>query len=121
MDRFVYEQILQNVILPFARASPRVRYLFQQDNDPKHTSNHIKNWFATNRVILEESPSQSLDFNPIEHLWEELEIRVFCIRARNSDKKFSQLQAVWPQIPQTVLTNLIQSMPSCYRFSRVRN
>uniref|UniRef100_A0A8R1HZA6 Serpentine receptor class r-10 n=1 Tax=Caenorhabditis japonica TaxID=281687 RepID=A0A8R1HZA6_CAEJA len=42
MDRFVYEQILQNVMLPFARASLWVRYSFQQDNDPKHTSNHIK-------------------------------------------------------------------------------
>uniref|UniRef100_A0A8R1IVS3 Uncharacterized protein n=1 Tax=Caenorhabditis japonica TaxID=281687 RepID=A0A8R1IVS3_CAEJA len=41
MDRFVYEQILQNVMLPFARVFPKVRYLFQQDNDPKHKSNHI--------------------------------------------------------------------------------
>uniref|UniRef100_A0A8R1I571 Reverse transcriptase domain-containing protein n=1 Tax=Caenorhabditis japonica TaxID=281687 RepID=A0A8R1I571_CAEJA len=28
-------------MLPFARVSPRVRYLFQQDNDPKHKFNHI--------------------------------------------------------------------------------
>uniref|UniRef100_A0A8R1ICG9 HTH_Tnp_Tc3_2 domain-containing protein n=1 Tax=Caenorhabditis japonica TaxID=281687 RepID=A0A8R1ICG9_CAEJA len=41
MNRFVYEHILQNVMLPFARASPRLRYSFLQDNDPKHTSNHI--------------------------------------------------------------------------------
>uniref|UniRef100_A0A8R1EIV3 Uncharacterized protein n=1 Tax=Caenorhabditis japonica TaxID=281687 RepID=A0A8R1EIV3_CAEJA len=61
MDRFVYEQILQNVMLPFARASLRVRYSFQQDNDPKHTFNHIK--------------------------------------------------TAWAQIPQSLLTNLIQSMP----------
>uniref|UniRef100_A0A8R1HZ05 HTH_Tnp_Tc3_2 domain-containing protein n=1 Tax=Caenorhabditis japonica TaxID=281687 RepID=A0A8R1HZ05_CAEJA len=41
MNRFVYEHILQNVMLPFALASPRLRYSFQQDYDPKHTSNHI--------------------------------------------------------------------------------
>uniref|UniRef100_A0A8R1HG12 Tc1-like transposase DDE domain-containing protein n=1 Tax=Caenorhabditis japonica TaxID=281687 RepID=A0A8R1HG12_CAEJA len=41
MDRFVYEHILQNVMLPFARVPPRLRYSFQQDNDPKHTSNNI--------------------------------------------------------------------------------
>uniref|UniRef100_A0A8R1DFX3 Uncharacterized protein n=1 Tax=Caenorhabditis japonica TaxID=281687 RepID=A0A8R1DFX3_CAEJA len=77
MDRFVYEQILQNVMLPFARASLWVRYSFQQDNDPKHTSNHIKNWFATDRVTVMEWPI-----------------------------KFSQLQTAWAQIPQSVLTNL---------------
>uniref|UniRef100_A0A8R1DYR3 Tc1-like transposase DDE domain-containing protein n=1 Tax=Caenorhabditis japonica TaxID=281687 RepID=A0A8R1DYR3_CAEJA len=55
--------------------------------------------------------SQSPDLNPIEHLWEELERRVFGIRARNADEKFSQLQTAWAQIQQSVLTNLIQSMP----------
>uniref|UniRef100_A0A8R1I6Y0 Tc1-like transposase DDE domain-containing protein n=1 Tax=Caenorhabditis japonica TaxID=281687 RepID=A0A8R1I6Y0_CAEJA len=68
-----------------------------------------------------EWPSQSPDINPIEHLWEELERRVSDIRARNADEKFSQLQTAWAQIPQSVLTNLFQSMSSCYRFSRVCN
>uniref|UniRef100_A0A8R1E8A8 HTH_Tnp_Tc3_2 domain-containing protein n=3 Tax=Caenorhabditis japonica TaxID=281687 RepID=A0A8R1E8A8_CAEJA len=46
MDRFVYEQMLQNVMLPVARASTRLRYPFHQDNDPKQTSNHIKTAWA---------------------------------------------------------------------------
>uniref|UniRef100_A0A8R1EB15 Tc1-like transposase DDE domain-containing protein n=1 Tax=Caenorhabditis japonica TaxID=281687 RepID=A0A8R1EB15_CAEJA len=53
-----------------------------------------------------EWPSQSPDLNLIEHLWEELERCVSGIRARNADKKFSQLQTAWAQIPQSVLTNL---------------
>uniref|UniRef100_A0A8R1IQE2 Tc1-like transposase DDE domain-containing protein n=1 Tax=Caenorhabditis japonica TaxID=281687 RepID=A0A8R1IQE2_CAEJA len=58
-----------------------------------------------------EWPSQSPRLNLIEHLWEELEKCVFGIRARNADQKFSQLQTAWAQIPQSLLTNLIQSMP----------
>uniref|UniRef100_A0A8R1EIA8 Tc1-like transposase DDE domain-containing protein n=1 Tax=Caenorhabditis japonica TaxID=281687 RepID=A0A8R1EIA8_CAEJA len=80
-------------------------------------SNHIKNWFATNCVTVMEWPSQSPDINPIEHLWEKIKRRVSGIRARNADEKLSQLQTAWAQISQSVLTNLIQSMSSCYRFS----
>uniref|UniRef100_A0A8R1EP99 Tc1-like transposase DDE domain-containing protein n=1 Tax=Caenorhabditis japonica TaxID=281687 RepID=A0A8R1EP99_CAEJA len=58
-----------------------------------------------------ESPSQNPDLNPIDHLWEELERRVFGIRARNADEKISQLPTAWAQIPQSVLTNRIQLMP----------
>uniref|UniRef100_A0A8R1IPH7 Tc1-like transposase DDE domain-containing protein n=1 Tax=Caenorhabditis japonica TaxID=281687 RepID=A0A8R1IPH7_CAEJA len=59
-----------------------------------------------------EWPSQSPDLNPIEHLCEELEKRVTGIHARNADEKCScQLQTAWAHIPQSVLTNLIQSMP----------
>uniref|UniRef100_A0A8R1EK00 Na_H_Exchanger domain-containing protein n=1 Tax=Caenorhabditis japonica TaxID=281687 RepID=A0A8R1EK00_CAEJA len=57
MDRFVYEQILQNVMLPFARASLKVRYSFQQDNDSKHTSNHIKTaWAQIPQSVLTNLP-----------------------------------------------------------------
>uniref|UniRef100_A0A8R1IIJ4 Uncharacterized protein n=2 Tax=Caenorhabditis japonica TaxID=281687 RepID=A0A8R1IIJ4_CAEJA len=58
-----------------------------------------------------EWPSQSPDLNLIGHLWEEHERRVSDIRARNADEKFSQLQTAWAQIPQSVLTSLIQLMP----------
>uniref|UniRef100_A0A8R1EMM4 Tc1-like transposase DDE domain-containing protein n=1 Tax=Caenorhabditis japonica TaxID=281687 RepID=A0A8R1EMM4_CAEJA len=58
-----------------------------------------------------EWPSQSPDLNLIEHLWEELERCVTGIRAQNADQKFSQLQTAWAQIPQSLVTNLIQSMP----------
>ena len=45
MDRFVYKDIVEKTMLPFAkRQMPRV-WIHQQDNDPKHTSNHFKEWF----------------------------------------------------------------------------
>uniref|UniRef100_A0A8R1EQ29 HTH_Tnp_Tc3_2 domain-containing protein n=1 Tax=Caenorhabditis japonica TaxID=281687 RepID=A0A8R1EQ29_CAEJA len=79
-----------------------------QDNDPKHTSGHVANWF---RVDLLEWPSQSPDLNPIEHMWEELEQRLKGFRASNANQIFAQLEAAWKSIPMTVVQTLLDSMP----------
>ena len=42
--------------------------VFQQDNDPKHTSKLTKKWFEDNNIELLTWPPQSPDLNPIEHV-----------------------------------------------------
>uniref|UniRef100_A0A8R1E6X6 DNA2/NAM7 helicase-like C-terminal domain-containing protein n=1 Tax=Caenorhabditis japonica TaxID=281687 RepID=A0A8R1E6X6_CAEJA len=58
MNRYVYEEILENTMRSWARANLGQSWVFQQDNDPKHTSGHVANWFRRRGVDLLEWPSR---------------------------------------------------------------
>ena len=47
----------------------REEYVFQHDNDPKHTSRLVKNWLAEQEYKVMIWPAQSPDLNPIENCW----------------------------------------------------
>lgn len=87
--------------------------LFQQDNDPKHTSNLARQWFQDHRMRVMHWPAQSPDLNPIEHLWEHLKRQLagYETECNGMLQLQERIEEQWPKITAEVCKNLISSMP----------
>lgn len=71
MDRYLYKNILETVMLPFAIKEMPAGWIFQHDNDPKHTSKHVKSWIQDENINLLKWPAQSPDLKTCGTWWTE--------------------------------------------------
>ncbi|KAG2455540.1 TCB1 transposase, partial [Polypterus senegalus] len=111
MNAAKYRDILDKNLLQSAK-DLRLgrRFTFQQDNDPKHTAK-ITEWLHNNFVTVLEWPSQSLDLNPIEHLWRDLKMAVHQRLPSNLTELERICEEEWQRIPKSRCEKLVTSFP----------
>jgi transposase len=117
MDGPMYREILKGKMAPFLKnmaGGTGVEPIFQQDNDPKHTSKVAKNYLSNKSIVVLDWPSQSPDMNPIEHAWNGLKHRIEerAIKASSLNEVFEIAKEEWENYPMEDLRHLISSMPN---------
>lgn len=96
----MYQQIPEQNVMPSVKKLKLGQtWVFQHDNNPKHSSSSTKDWLRRKKICVFNWPSQSLDLNPIELLWQEVKQVV------HADTPKSSLLAVfkqeeWGKIPR---------------------
>lgn len=115
MDSFMYQAILNDVMLPYVEEEMPLRWTLVQDNDPKHTSRSTKQWLSEHSISTMDWPPQSPDLNPIENLWDIADRQIDRENVRNKHQLFEQVQHAWQQVPMDTIHNLIESMSCCHQ------
>ena len=107
-----YRQILIHQMRPSARRRHGNNFIFQHDNDPKHTSNAVKSYLRNQCIKGVPWPPQSPDFNPIENLWSEIDRQLHKRQVNGEEKLFKCLEEKWENFSKQHLQNLVESMPN---------
>lgn len=115
MKKESYHRILQNSAIPSGIGLIGYGFVFQQDNDPKHTSRMCRNYLESKERegVLEIMgwPPQSPDLNPIELLWEELDRQVREHRPTNQKHLWEILKRCWDNLKNETLQKLVERLP----------
>lgn len=87
--------------------------IFQQDNDPKHTSGKAWDFLSSNNIDMMPWPSSSPDLNIIEHVWHYLDKKIRSRKSKpgNLDELWKALEEEWYNIDIGYLKTLYDSMP----------
>ncbi|CAJ0951315.1 unnamed protein product [Ranitomeya imitator] len=112
MDGAKYGTILEENLLESAK-DLRLgrRFVFQQDNAPKHKAKSTMEWFTNKRIQVLEWLSQSPDINPIENLWKELKTAVHKPSPSNLTELELFAKEEWARISVSPCTKLIETNP----------
>ena len=95
MDSIDYVDILANNLKESAKMMNFKHFKFQQDNDPKHTSQHTRDYFIAAGIEVLDWPPYSPDLNPIEHFWAQVKQELSTIKISNKKELFENVIRIW--------------------------
>jgi transposase len=109
MDAAEYCSILSDNLFASVKKLKMNSFIFQQDNDPKHTSKLAKSFFVEKNVEVLPWPAQSPDMNPIENLWAIVKARVADLEPKNKDELKKAIKEAWESITFKTTNKLVVS------------
>lgn len=96
---------------PYSFEFMPIKWIFMHDNDPKHASNIVKAWLVDEQIDVLTWPAQSPDLNPIEHLWNDVKVKIGQTKFKNSNDLWAGIKEAWYSIPQSRCQALVESLP----------
>ena len=115
LNQHGYHSILQWHAIPSGLRLVGPSFIFQQDNDRKHTSELCKGYLTKKESdgVLHQMtwPPQSPDLNPIEMVWDEMDRRVKAKGPTSAQHLWELLQDCWKTISGDYLMKLIERKP----------
>jgi transposase len=120
MDKTLYKEILEDELEQTIAISTdklcfrRDQVIFQQDNDPKHTSKLVTNYLQDQSYQVMQWPPQSPDLNPIENMWALLKRRLndYETATKGMNELYERVTEVWyDQMKPEECQKVIESMP----------
>ena len=111
MDAIRYGKIIEAGLVPFVRACFPDGHRLHQDNDPKHSSNHIKRLFKFHGIYWWKTPPESPDLNPIENCWGSLkQFLRSSYKPTNLQQLMNGIEEFWQSLTPEVCRKYIQHL-----------
>ena len=106
------DDILHPLVRPYAGAVGE-NFILMDDNAPPHRAHIVRDYLEQESIQRMDWPARSPDLNPIEHVWDMLQVGLSAQEHAPStlEELGNDLVQQWNRIPQDSISHLIQSFP----------